>query len=103
MLELIILVLIGLLFDYVGWRIGKKEQITLIHDYHYTKVIEKNKKPYTEKMGKACIVMGSGMILTGAVDFIANTFYGWIFFGVSFISGLIIMLFAQLKYNGGLF
>ncbi|WP_097002836.1 DUF3784 domain-containing protein [Lacrimispora amygdalina] len=103
MFELIILVLIGLFFSFVGWRIWKKEQITLIHDYHHTKVIEKDKKPYTEKMGKACIVMGGGMILTGTVDYITNTFYGWIFFGVCFISGLIIMIFAQLKYNGGLF
>jgi bacteriorhodopsin len=65
-------------------------------------VIEKDKKSYTEKMGKACIVMGTGMILTGAVDYITNSMYGWIFFGISFISGLIIMTFAQLKYNGGI-
>ncbi|ABX41896.1 DUF3784 domain-containing protein [Lachnoclostridium phytofermentans] len=103
MFELVFLVLIGLIFSFLGWRIWKKEQITLIHDYHYTKVIEKDKKPYTEKMGKACIVMGIGMILTGAIDFITTTFYGWIFFGVCFIIGLIIMIFAQLKYNGGLF
>ena len=103
MFELVILLLIGLIFSFLGWRIWKKEQITLIHDYHYTKVIEKDKKPYTEKMGKACIVMGIGMILTGIIDFLTNTFYGWIFFGVCFIIGLIIMIFAQLKYNGGLF
>ncbi len=103
MFELVFLILIGLIFSFLGWRIWKKEQITLIHDYHYTKVTEKNKKPYTEKMGKACIIMGIGMILTGTVDFISNTFLGWIFFGVCFISGLIIMIFAQIKYNGGLF
>lgn len=103
MFELVFLVVIGLIFSFLGWRIWKKEQITLIHDYHYTKVIEKDKKPYTEKMGKACIVMGIGMILTGAIDFITNTFYGWIFFGFCFIIGLIIMIFAQLKHNGGLF
>lgn len=64
---------------------------------------ETDKKPYTEKMGKACIVVGCGTILTGTVDFITNTFYGWIFFGISFICGLIIMILAQIKYNGGLF
>lgn len=103
MFELVFLVLIGLLFSFVGWRIWKKEQITLIHDYHYTKVIKKDIKPYTEKMGKACIVMGIGIILTGAVDSITNTFYGWIFFGVCFISGLSMMIYAQFKYNDGLF
>jgi hypothetical protein len=47
--------------------------------------MEKDKKPYTEKMGKACIVMGIGMVLKGTFDFITNTFYGWIIFGVCFI------------------
>jgi uncharacterized protein YacL len=103
MFEFVFMVLIGLLFSYLGWRIWKKEQITLIHKYHYTKVSEKDKKPYTEKMGKACIVMGIGMILTGTIDLITTTFNGWIFFGVFFISGLIMMIYAQLKYNGGLF
>jgi hypothetical protein len=103
MFELIFLVLIGLLFGFVGWRIWRKVQITLIHNYHYTRVSEKDKKPYTEKMGKACIVMGSGMILTGIFDFLTNSVYGWIFFGAFFICGLIIMIFAQYKYNGGLF
>lgn len=103
MFELIFLVLIGFLFSLVGWRIWKKEQVTLIHDYHYTKVSKGDMKPYTEKMGKACIVMGIGIILTGIADFITNTFYGWIFFGVCFISGLIMMIYTQFKYNGGLF
>jgi hypothetical protein len=46
--------------------------------------MEKDKKPYTEKMGKACIVMEIGMVLKGTIDFITNTFYGWIIFGVCF-------------------
>gem|GEM_PF-6430347 len=58
MFELILMLLIGLFFDFLGWRIWKREQITLIHEYHYTKVTEKDKKPYTEKIGKACMIMG---------------------------------------------
>lgn len=103
MFELLFMLLIGVIFIFVGWRIWKKEQITLIHDYHYTKVKEKDRKPYTEKMGKACILMGIGMILTGTVDYITNTLYGWVLFGICFIGGLIIIVFAQLKYNGGIF
>jgi len=102
MIELIIVLVIGLSFIFIGWRIWKKEQITLIHDYHYTRIAEKDKKPYTEKMGKACIVMGIGMILMGIIDFISKTAYGLICFGIFFIWGLIMMFMAQKKYNGGL-
>ena len=97
------MILIGSIFLFLGWRIWKKEQITLIHDYHYTNVSEKDKKFYTEKMGKACIIIGIGIILTGIIDFISKTAYGWIFFGIFFMWGLIIIFMAQKKYNGGLF
>jgi len=103
MFELILMLIIGLLFCFLGWRIWKKQQITLIHDYHYKKVSESDKKPYTEKMGKACMIMGIGMILTGIIDFISKTSYGWVFFAVFFVIGFRMMLVAQKKYNGGLF
>ena len=100
---LILMILSGSLFLFLGWRIWKKEHITLIHVYHYSKVSESDKKFYTEKMGKACIVIGIGMILTGIIDFVTKTAYGWIFFGVCFVWGLIMMYMAQRKYNGGIF
>ncbi len=102
-LELIFMIVLGSLFGFLGWRIWKKEQISLIHDYHYTKVTEADKKPYTEKMGKAMIMMGIGMFLTGAIDFVSRTAYGWIAFGICFVAGLIIMVLAQIKYNHGIF
>lgn len=101
--EFVLMTVLGLLFSFIGWRIWKKEQITLIHDYHYTKVSEKDKKPYTEQMGKACILMGIGMVLTGIVDLITQSLYGWVCFSIFFVWGLIQMLLAQKKYNGGLF
>ena len=102
-MELIIMLVVGGIFLFLGWRIWKKEQITLIHSYHYTKVSETDKKAYTEKMGKGIIIIGIGMIITGAVDFLISTSYGWIFFGIGFVWGFVIMIAAQKKYNGGMF
>lgn len=99
----IFMVIIGVLFVYIGWRIWKKEQITLIHSYHYEKVSEKNKKPYTEKMGKATILMGVGIALTGIADFIFHTSYSWCIFAICFIGGLVVMIISQIKYNHGIF
>lgn len=102
-LELIILLLVGLLLIWLGWRIWKKEQITLIHDYHYSKVSKENQKAYTEKMGKALIIMGLGIVLTGVIDIATKSFYGWIIFAISFLWGSILIFITQNKYNGGLF
>lgn len=101
--ELISLLLVGILFFYLGWKIWKEEKITLIHEYHYTKVKDTDKKPYTEQMGKAILVISIGTVLTGIIDFITNTLYGWWIFGISSCIGMIMMIYAQIKYNHGIF
>ena len=103
LLELILMILVGALFLALGWLIWKREKIALIHSYHYTRVSTENKKPYTERMGKACILMGIGALLCGVVDFATKTAYGWICFTVCFLWGLGMMARAQKKYNGGFF
>lgn len=103
MVELVILLFIGSLFLYLGWRIWKREQITLIHSYHYKRVSKENESAYTAKMGKACILMSIGLLLTAGINFISDTSYGWLVFGISFLLGIAAFLQAQYKYNGGLF
>ena len=103
MFELILMVSLGLLFLFLGWRIWKKEEITLIHTYHYTKVSEEDKKDYTEQIGKSIILMGIGMILTGIIDYFSETSYGWLFFTIFVVFATIKMVKAQKKYNNGIF
>ena len=93
----------SVLFFYLGFLIWKKERINLIHDYHYTKVKEKDKKAYTSIMGKAMIIMGIGMILSGIMCMVIYSAKCGIVFGISFILGLGMMIYAQIKYNHGIF
>ena len=103
MLELILMVFLGLLFLFLGLRIWKKEQITLIHSYHYKKVSEEDKSDYTKEIGKSIIFIGIGMLLTGIIDFITKTVYGWLFFTIFSLLGFIKMFKAQKRYNDGIF
>ena len=99
LLELIVLSIIGIIFLIVGWFIWKREKINLIHDYHYKNVAEADKKEYTALMGKGAIIIGIGIILTGIIDFITQTGWGWTAFGVCFVSGFGLMVYAEMKYN----
>lgn len=100
--ELIFLLLIAVLFCFLGWKIWKKQQITLIHEYHYEKVKDADKKHYTELFGKAMLLIGAGAALAGIVNF-AITPCGWWIFGICLCIGLIIIIYAQIKYNHGIF
>lgn len=91
------------LFFYLGFLIWKKERINLIHDYHYTKVKEKDKKAYTSIMGKAMIVIGIGMAISGVIGIFIDSLKSTILFGITFLIGLCMMIFAQIKYNRGIF
>lgn len=101
--EFALLVLVGALLLFMGWRIWKKEQITLIHDYHYKKVSQKDRKPYTERMGKAACIMGIGSVLAGVINLASHSGIGWIAFGIGFVIGIIWMVRTQMKYNRGIF
>lgn len=99
----IIMLVLGVLFTYLGYLIWIKEKIELIHDYHYQKVSEADKKPYTGLMGKAVIVIGVGSILTGIINITLHTDKCMIAFGVSFAIALVMITYAQIKYNHGIF
>ncbi|MGL5540451.1 MAG: DUF3784 domain-containing protein [Erysipelotrichaceae bacterium] len=101
--ELILLSILGFVFIGMGLVIWKKEKINLIHSYHYKKVSEQNKKAYTKGMGIGLITMGVGMLLSGGLNYVANTHYGWFLFGFFFGIGISIILKVQKKYNGGVF
>ena len=101
--ELFLLLAIGLPLCYMGWVIWKKEKIQLIHDYHTKRVTKKDQKAYAALMGKALLLIGAGTALTGVIDFLTDTSNGWLVFLACFCAGLIMILRAQKKYNGGLF
>ncbi len=103
MFELMINGTVGLLCVGMGLLIWKKEKITLIHSYHYTKVREEDKKAYTSLLGKGLLIIGIGCILTGIINYWTNTDYGWFVFALSFIIGFWLMGKAQKKFNGGWF
>ena len=100
---LIVMGLGGMLFVYLGYLIWIKKKIHMIHDSHWTKVKESDKKAYTSIMGKAMIIMGIGMILSGIMCMVIYSAKCGIVFGISFILGLGMMIYAQIKYNHGIF
>lgn len=103
LIELIIFGISGVLCIIFGWQIWKKQKIQLIHDYQHQRVSPEDKPAYTEKMGKAVIIIGAGALATGAVNFLFCTFWGVVLFCVAFGVGMAIMAKAQKKYNGGFF
>lgn len=107
LLGLIITVAIGVICIWLGLRIWKKQQITLLHDYHYKNVKECDIKAYTEANGKATCIIGLGCILMGVVNWFTqyNSYgegWGLLAFAICFLIGATIFVRTQKKYNGSI-
>ena len=93
---------IGTLLTILG-IFNMKGNIASIHWYHRRKVTKENQNPYCLWMGIGTLIIGVGMIASGVIQVFAGIEVGAIFIAVSVVIGLILMLYAQFKYNRGLF
>jgi len=99
----ITMLIIGILIILLGYLIGFKGKIQLIHSYHYKNVKDKDKKAYTRIIGFGTGVIGA-FITIGAFLYLG---FGTAGASSAILPGLIlgfgIIVYAQYKYNGGIF
>ena len=99
MLGSIILGVVGVVLYILGYLIWKKEKITLLHDYHYDKVSEENKKAFCTLSGVGVLVIGVGIFMTAIVIEITDSPWSFIAFAIGFVLGLGMLICAELRYN----
>ena len=83
----------------LGLLIGKKQKVSLLHDYHYSKVREQDIPAYAREMGTGIILIGAGIWLTGLLEVFSSPLW-WVPLVIGFVTGIIVINRAQKKYNG---
>ena len=86
----------------LGLLIWLKQKISLLHDYHYKNVKEKDVPAYTRLVGIGLLLIGAGICVTGVFNLIKSAFW-WVPLLTGFLSGLTVLHKAQKKYNGSWF
>lgn len=99
MIGSIIIGIVGIMFIVIGWLIWKKEKITLLHDYHYDKVSEDDKKPFCTLSGIGVFLIGIGMLVTAIIMGITESLWSFIAFAAGFAAGIIMLIYAGRRYN----
>lgn len=90
---------LALIFIYLGWLIWKKEKITLLHSYHYDKVSPTNKKLFCKISGWGVLLIGIGLLVTAIMIGITDSALSFIAFALGFVVGLVLLIYAGVKYN----
>ena len=96
---LIMNVSLGLVLIVCGYLIWKQEKISLIRRYHYKRVKEQDKKIYCTEIGTALIIFGLSFIIMWFINYFTNVSYGILVLAIGFITGTILFVHAEIKFN----
>lgn len=95
-------ILVGIFLIYIGYQIGWRGNIRLLHSYHYLNVSEQDVKPFTQKVGIGTIVIGAGILVMPLINWLIGSEIGYYIGAASMAIGVILMICTIIKYNGAL-
>lgn len=90
---------LGIVFIVMGCLMWKREKVHLLHDYHYDKVLAKDKKAFCAISGWGVMSIGIGLMITAVIVGITDSAWSFMALLVGFIVGLSLLIYAGLKYN----
>lgn len=101
-MEYIPLLFIGILLIILGIA-NLRGDLSAIHRYNRRRVREEDMPRYGRAMGLGTVVMGASIALTAVLQMVFHleAFYYIIAAGIT--AGIAVMLYAQLRYNKGIF
>lgn len=109
MTSLFTTLIVGIIVIVLG-IVNMTGNISSLHSYHRHKVSEENRKPFGKMVGTGTVLVGIGIILEGIMIFLAEKLQsevmanvGLVVLPVFLVPGIIIMVVAMKKYNGGIF
>ena len=100
--EFIIQIIIGIVLIVVG-IFNMKGKISLLHSYHRKRVKEEDVIPFGKKVGIGSIIIGIAIIIAGIFSILNHTYISNVILGIGLIIGCILIFYAMLKYNKGIF
>ncbi|MBQ8302996.1 MAG: helix-turn-helix transcriptional regulator [Clostridia bacterium] len=77
--------------------------IASIHWYNRRKVTQENQKPYCLVVGLGTLIVGVSLIISGIIQTFLGIEFGSIIMVIGIFLGLALILYAQFKYNKGIF
>lgn len=80
-----------------------KGNIASIHWYNRRKVSKEDQLPYCRTMGLGTVMVGASILLSSLTQVLLSELIGGAVALVGVLSGFVLMLYAQFKYNKGIF
>ena len=95
------LLVFGLLISAIG-IVNLKGNVSTVHSYNRRKVKEEDLPKYGRAVGTGTLIMGIALIVSFITTFWSESILAFIIIP-AFVVGLAFILYAQFKYNKGIF
>ena len=95
------LLVFGLLISAIG-IVNLKGNVSTVHSYNRRKVKEEDLPKYGRAVGTGTLIMGIALIVSFITTFWSESLMAFIIIP-AFVVGLAFILYAQFKYNKGIF
>lgn len=109
MVGTVVPILVGLLLIVLG-IVNMTGNVSTLHFYHRQRVTEENRKPFGKMVGLGTLIAGLGIVAVGVTIFLAEKLQNEVFVTLGIvllptflIPGIVLMVIAMKKYNGGIF
>ena len=80
-----------------------KGNVSSIHSYHLRRIQEENLKDYAKTMGTGMLIIGLGCLMNLLARLFHLFLLGKIGVVIGLVVGIVMMIYAQMKYNHGIF
>lgn len=101
-MEFVLLLAVGALLSILG-ILNIHGNLATIHWYHRTKVTEEDAPKYGKWMGGGTLAIGVSCLITAVLYMLLHWEPLFYLILIGAIAGVGMMLYAQFKYNGGIF
>lgn len=100
--EFILMILLGLLLTMLGIS-NIRGNISSIHWYNRKRVTKENQGAYGKWIGTGTVLIGGSLVITGVLELLNEKEYWFLILLIGIVIGLSLMIYAQFKYNKGIF
>ena len=100
--EFIIQIIIGLVLIVIG-IFNIKGNISSLHYYHRKRVKKEDVIPFGKRVGIGSVIIGITIILAGCLTLLNYTYISNVILMLGLVIGCILIFYAMIKYNKGLF
>jgi len=102
-------IILGVILIYIG-ILNRRGNISSVHWYHRKRVSEEDRIPFGRMLGLGTILCGISAVVYGCLEFAALktsvelfSVIGTVLVSIGVAVGLVLMFYAMIKYNNGIF